>query len=449
MMATSAKRPKRDCERDETADVASLAFGAIVASAAPSSGSSSRWAQLQAAGRVLRDGDYFYCRGKGSCKGWTQRMACDSKGGSSNAFEHAITCCMERLPAPLLLEALQLARGRAQGLLSKWIARVPPAAGASALLSSVRAEVQALSRSSGTLRPDMSFREKLNMLADAGAVGVAASGLPLDAVSSELVGSVVGLFDPACPIPSPDMIAARIPKLFEQTKLDMSAQLRRILGDSCVPRDFCKGIQTDMWTADAAAATENGFATTSCTVIDASGCLRTYALGVQHVEGRHDHEAILLALQEIMQHPFLEKSTSCDQLEYGIATSDTGASGKKACLIYGEQQQLRLRGLPPDGGLVALKLANEARRRRVDFWQPCVDHVAELAVKDVLNAKSNVGYPAIASIAEGITSLETFGNYFRWRGRIRALRLEIEKLARTQAEAGVSIADRIVYVGER
>ena len=55
MAASANKRTKRDGERDETEEVASLALGAIVASAAPSSGSGSRWAQLLASGIVLRE----------------------------------------------------------------------------------------------------------------------------------------------------------------------------------------------------------------------------------------------------------------------------------------------------------------------------------------------------------------------------------------------------------
>ena len=440
-----------DGPKAEIAEVAAGAFSAIVASAAPQSGS--RWPQLLAAAVVVRDGEYFYCRGNTSCKGYTQRMKNDSKGGSTNAFQHVLGCCPELLPAPLLLEALLLARGKVEATLSKWCIRAPaPSTGEGAnVLAHVRAEVRALSAPSNLMRPDMPFRTKLNMLADAVAEGTAASGMPLNAVSSELVGSIVRIFGPKCPIPGPHMIAARVRPLYAETTKDLSVKLCRIIDDSSVPRDFSMSVQTDMWTADKAVATENGFATTSSNVVDASGSVRTFALGVQHVVGKHDHRVIRQALEDIMNQPFLNKSgASFHQQQYGILTSDTGAAGKKAFLEYETAQRDILVGskLPPHGGNLMIKAVTDARRANVNFWQPCVDHVAELAVKDVLDEKKNMSFAAIAPVAEGITRCMAFGDYFRDRGRIRALRIEVEKIARTQAEAGVPLSDRVVYIGK-
>ena len=163
-------------------------------------------------------------------------MKNDSKGGSTNAFQHVLGCCPELLPAPLLLEALLLARGKVEATLSKWCIRAPaPSTGEGAnVLAHVRAEVRALSAPSNLMRPDMPFRTKLNMLADAVAEGTAASGMPLNAVSSELVGSIVRIFGPKCPIPGPHMIAARVRPLYAETTKDLSVKLCRIIDDSSV-----------------------------------------------------------------------------------------------------------------------------------------------------------------------------------------------------------------------
>jgi len=215
----SAKKIKRE---DGLSD-AGVAFGAIVTSGEVGG---SRWQKLVAAGLVRRDGeDYFLCM-KPGCKNFSQRLKNDGKGGSSNAFAHVLACNLEALPHPLMCDALLLSRAKVEKTLEKWAERLPTGG---SLSSFVHKEVLALSKSPGTMRLDMTFREKFTTLADAVAEGIAISGVPLDAASSSLVGAIVKLWDPDCPIPSPDAIATRIGPLFKDAASKLSELVRRIL----------------------------------------------------------------------------------------------------------------------------------------------------------------------------------------------------------------------------
>ena len=125
-----------------------------------------------------------------------------------------------------MCDALLLSRAKVEKTLDKWAERLPTGG---SLSSFVHKEVLALSKSPGTMRLDMTFREKFTTLADAVAEGIAISGVPLDAASSSLVGAIVKLWDPDCPIPSPDAIATRIGPLFKDAASKLSELVRRIL----------------------------------------------------------------------------------------------------------------------------------------------------------------------------------------------------------------------------
>ena len=406
--------------------VVDLVHTAIVASGA--GGSVSRWTALLATGAIVRDGPgRFFCRARVDCKGYTKSLANDSSVGSSNAFMHLLLCGPQHMSKELLLEAVTKDRAHLRSEIRLWVARPPPpASGLSAFLQS---KAQALSASSADIMSkDMGFKQKLSCIAGIVAGGIAASGLPLNSASNDLVACIIKAFDQTCPIPSPDMIARRIPMLMKVAVEQKVKAMARIEADLLVPSDFELAWQWDMWSADRAAEADSGFATSSFAYIDQTHSRRDSFFGVQHVPGRHDSAAIEASIEDLFLHPWGSDGSPIHPRRMGIVTSDTGSNGKKALKEYETQQRQRLLGLPPEATF-AIAAANAVKREFVCFWQPCACHVAELAVKqDVLNPKSTT-YDEVAVVATARKVLDEFAAYFRGRCRIAALKREIAKIA--------------------
>lgn len=438
---SAKRRAAPPVEVDGAEVVASEAIAAIAG------GGKGRWPDLLACGAVERVGmTHFVCRGNASCRAYTRAEANDSGSGSSNAFVHVLGCCPHVLSKDLLLEALQSYKDKFKGTVTKWAAEKPVTGGVG-VLSFVRERTRALAAPASLITASMSWSQKLDALADVMARGIAASGLPLTAATGDFAGCIVDALMPGCPIPSHHMIGARIPGLYRKAARSMYDKLCLVWDSCAVPTDFSAALETDVWSASKSRHVQDGFATTSCKVIDGSGLLRSFELGVQHLDGKHDAGKLLEALDEIKEHPFLLETVSIHPESYGILTTDTGSAGKCAWLIYEQQQQMRLCGLRPDSGLPTLIAANAASRQLVKFWRPCACHVAELAVKSVLNKKTNMQYAVVAAAAECIDLAEGFADYFRSRNRAEALKKEVAKAARLQGEGGMPVDKQVVYSG--
>lgn len=442
-LKTGAKRRAASPQLDGIEEVAGEAIAVIAAGG----GRKGRWAALLACGVVERMGTHFVCRGNVSCRAYTRPEANDSGGdGATNAFAHALACSPHKLSKELLLDALQSYKDKFKGTITKWAGEIP-SAGEAGVLSFVRERTRALAAPVSLITASMPWSQKLSLLSDVMARGIAASGLPLTAATGDFAGCIVEAFLPGCPIPSHHMIGARIPGLYRSTTLDKYNTLRHLWDQCAVPTDFSAAVQTDVWSASKSRHIQDGFATTSCNVIDGSGVLRSFELGVQHLTCKHDSDNLLHTLDEIMEHPFLLEDSCIHPELYGILTTDTGSAGKCAWLIYERQQQMRLCGLRPDSGLPALIAANKASRELVKFWRPCACHVAELAVKSVLNKKSNMQFAVVAAAADCIQLAEEFADNFRSRNRAEALKKEVANAARLQGEGGMAVDKQVVYSG--
>lgn len=384
-------------------DDADCVHTAIVVSGARAG--ANRWLALLATECIVRDGpNRFYCRGRVTCPGYTKSLANDSGTGSTNAFMHMLLCCPERMSKELLLEAVTKDRKHLRDTIAKWVLRPPPSV--SGLPAFLKAKAHELSASSScTVRPDMTFSQKLAAVGRVVASGIAASGVPLNAASSDLVGSIILAFDPTCPIPSPDMVARLIPGVLKEAVSLKCKMLERVAADTPVPLDFSLAWDWDMWSGDKLAESDNGFATSSLRFIDSAHELRPSFLNIQHIAGRHDAAQISVSIDELFEHPWGSDGSAIDPLLQGIATSDEGSNGKAFFLKeYQVRQRARLKGLPHEHTL-AMKDANDAKRELVSFWQPCACHRVENVVKqDVLNP-SSASYHEVVVVGDAIKLL--------------------------------------------